>query len=89
MTQLKLLALDEEDLLPASLLVYGRAEEPTVRKVGSRWFVTPGRISQKGGVGVLEDRENEVRVLLCSPGGQATWSDMLTFRKSGRSREAP
>ena len=78
--------LDEEDIAPASLLVYGRSEEPLVKKVGSRWFLTPGRLSQKGGVGVLEESESEIRVMLCSPSGQSTWSDGLTFRRGGRVR---
>lgn len=33
--------LDEEDLLPATFIVFGRGE-PTIRRVGSRVFLCPG-----------------------------------------------
>ena len=32
--------LDEEDILAANLLVYGKSETPMVKKIGSRWFVS-------------------------------------------------
>ncbi len=40
--------LDEEDLLPASFIVFGRGE-PTVRRVGSRVFLCPGSPARRGG----------------------------------------
>jgi len=35
--------LDEEDLLPASFLVFGASAEPVVKSVGDRWFLSPER----------------------------------------------
>src|SRR5689334_22628204 len=32
--------LDEEDILPASLLIFGKSQEPVVRQVGSRTFIS-------------------------------------------------
>lgn len=40
--------LDEEDLLPASFIVFGRGE-PTIRRVGSRVFLCPGSPARRTG----------------------------------------
>lgn len=62
--------LDEEDLLPATIIVFGKGS-PTVRRIGSRTFAAPGRLDKPnegllvldegaGGVGItvtLHDRE--------------------------------
>ena len=37
--------LTREDLEPATFLVHGAAKEPAVVQIGTRWFVTPGRLS--------------------------------------------
>src|SRR5204862_3713015 len=36
--------LDEEDILPAALLIFGKSHAPVVRNVGSRTFISPGEI---------------------------------------------
>src|SRR4051794_8518530 len=36
--------LDEEDIMPASLLIYGKSRDPLVRHVGSRTFIAPGEL---------------------------------------------
>src|SRR5262249_42570467 len=36
--------LDEEDILPATLLVFGKSREPLVRQVGTRTFISPGEM---------------------------------------------
>ena len=78
--------LDEEDILPASLLVYGKSEAPFVKKIGSRWFLTPGRISAKGGVGVLDDEEEDIVATMYNPAGESTWRDVLTLKRTARLR---
>ena len=48
-------SLDEEDLLPASIIVFGRGE-PTVRRVGTRVFLAPGHVKRRDqGILVLEE----------------------------------
>jgi hypothetical protein len=48
-------SLDEEDLLPASIIVFGRGE-PTVRRVGTRVFLAPGHVKKRDqGVLVLDE----------------------------------
>ena len=41
--------LDEEDIFSANLILYGKSDEPVVRRIGARWFVTPGRLGTPGG----------------------------------------
>src|SRR5690606_26674201 len=40
--------LDEDDILPAAVLVFGNSAAPLVRRVGSRWFLSPGTLSSHG-----------------------------------------
>ena len=47
--------LDEEDLLPASVIVFGRGD-PTFRRVGSRVFLCPGIPgTRNGGLLILDE----------------------------------
>lgn len=55
--------LDEDDILPASLLVFGKSAEPLVRQVGSRWFLSPGSFASHG-VLMLEDSEDGIHATL-------------------------
>jgi hypothetical protein len=55
--------LDEEDLLPASFLVFGARAEPVVKSVGDRWFLSPGTLEHFG-VMTLEDRDDGVHLTL-------------------------
>jgi hypothetical protein len=53
--------LDEEDIYSATFLIYGKSDAPLTKKIGSRWFVTPGRIgSEGGGCLVMDDADGEV-----------------------------
>ena len=53
--------LDEEDILPASLLVFGKSQEPLVKQVGSRWFLSPGSFGDAG-ILILEDHEDGIHL---------------------------
>ena len=55
--------LDEEDMLPAAFLVFGASEDPLVKVVGTRWFLSPGSLDTCG-VMVLEDLEDGVHLRL-------------------------
>ncbi len=53
--------LDEEDILSANILVYGKSAEPLVKKIGARWFVSPGMMGcPGGGVAVIEDKDESI-----------------------------
>jgi hypothetical protein len=85
--------LDEEDIVAASLLVFGKSDEPLVRKVGVRTFVSPGPISAPdGGAALLDDGAGGIRVELLRAGttkvamsdqiGQSSGSKMRVQRGS-------
>jgi hypothetical protein len=65
--------LDEEDIVAAQLLVFGKAREPLIRRVGARVFLTPGPIGcPTGGSALLDDEVDGIRVEILGPGGAVT-----------------
>jgi hypothetical protein len=65
--------LDEEDIVAAQLIVFGKAREPLVRRVGPRVFLTPGPIGcPTGGSAVLDDGAEGIRIEILGPGGLVT-----------------
>jgi hypothetical protein len=78
--------LDEEDILPASLLIFGKSKDPLVRQVGSRTFVSPGELGQgKGGIALFSDEANgEVTVSIYEQGGRIIESHLLPSSRTGR-----
>ena len=55
--------LDEEDILPATLLVFGKSEEALVKRVGRRWFISPGSFD-RAGVMILDDHDSGIHLTL-------------------------
>ncbi len=55
--------LEEEDILPANLLIFGKSRTPLVRQVGRRWFLSPGSFPEHG-VMVIDDEEEELRAVV-------------------------
>jgi hypothetical protein len=78
--------LDEEDILSASLLVYGKSEAPLTKKIGTRWFFTPGELSEKGGVCVLDDAKEEIEVSLFDMTGALLGTETLAMPRSSTMR---
>jgi hypothetical protein len=80
--------LDEEDMLPASLLIFGKGKEPLVRKVGSRTFLSPGElVGGPSGVGLLSDEQNgELWVSFFHPEGRLLESHRLAAARIGKVR---
>lgn len=55
--------LDEEDLLPATFIVFGKGE-PTVRRVGSRVFLCPGAVAKRReGIVLLDEGDHTGSVI--------------------------
>jgi hypothetical protein len=73
--------LDEEDILAANILLFGKSDAPLVRKVGTRWFVSPGPIGS-GGIAVLDDEQEDVVVTLFDPSGTAVQRETLTGQEA-------
>ena len=69
--------LDEEDIFSATFLVYGRSSGPLVKRIGPRWFLTPGPVGATGGGAVLDDTGEEVLVTLHDVEGRLKGSETL------------
>jgi len=78
--------LDEEDILPASLLIFGKSVEPLVRQVGSRTFISPGELrAGRGGAAILSDEpDGEFAVSFYEPGGALIERRVLPAKPTGR-----
>lgn len=74
--------LEEEDILAANLLFFGKSELPVVRKIGARWFVTPGPIGcPGGGIAVVDDEGEDVAVTIYDSAGQVAQRELLTTQR--------
>jgi hypothetical protein len=79
--------LDEEDIAAAQILVYGKAREPLIKRVGARVFVTPGPIgSPEGGVALLDDGAEGVRIEIIGPTGSVTARERVGGPRPGKMR---
>lgn len=78
--------LDEEDILPASILIYGKSENPLVRNVGTRTFVAPGPLGGgPGGMALFaDDSAGDLTVSIYEPGGGLVESHVLPSQRTGR-----
>jgi hypothetical protein len=79
--------LTEEDIVAAQLLIFGKAREPVIRRVGARVFLTPGPIGcPTGGAAVLDDGADGVRIEILGPGGAVTARDHVGGPRPGKLR---
>lgn len=79
--------LDEEDIMSANLLVYGKSPEPLVKKIGARWFISPGVLGcAKGGLAVLEDSEDHVVAEIFDLSGKKTMTETLDMTRKVTTR---
>lgn len=79
--------LDEEDILAANLLFYGKSDGPLVKRIGARWFVTPGPIgSEGGGIAVLDDEGDDVVCSIFDSLGKPGMKEALTVQRATRMR---
>jgi hypothetical protein len=77
--------LDEEDILPASLLIFGKNRDPLIRQVGSRTFVSPGELRPKSGIALFsDDPMGEISVAIYDPGGTHIETHPLVAPRTGR-----
>jgi hypothetical protein len=79
--------LDEEDIFSATFLIYGKSDEPLAKKIGPRWFVSPGRIGSPGGGSVvLDDEQEEVVATFYDAAGTAQKRETLPVVRSTKVR---
>jgi hypothetical protein len=74
--------LDEEDMLPAAFMLYGASDQPVVKQVGTRWFLSPGSLEHFG-VMVLEDRDDGVHLVLFDSLCREVRRERLTHEQRG------
>jgi len=80
--------LDEEDLLPATIIVFGKGEA-LVRRIGSRTFASPGYLNKPGeGVLVLDEGEgaNAITLTLHDVEGVEKQRDLVETSKAAKLR---
>ena len=79
--------LDEEDILAANLLFFGKSDRPLVRRIGARWFVTPGPIGcEGGGLAVIDDESEDVSVTIYDSTGKTMQKEPLTATRATKRR---
>jgi hypothetical protein len=79
--------LDEEDIMSASILVYGKSPEPLVKKIGARWFVSPGMMGcPGGGLGVIEDVDEQVTLEIYDDTGKRRITESLDTQRKTTTR---
>lgn len=79
--------LDEEDILPASLLVFGKGRHPLVRQVGTRWFLSPGSLEEFG-VMTLEDAEDGIHLAVFDRNGHEVRKERIVAGRAARLKVA-
>lgn len=77
--------LNEEDMLPARLLLFGKGNKPLVKQVGPRWFLSPGSFSTAG-ILVLKDEDQSILLTLCDHSGQVIRTERLAVTRGARMR---
>jgi hypothetical protein len=77
--------LEEEDILPASALVFGKSREPLLKQIGRRWFLSPGSLPDHG-VMLLDDDSGELRASVFSGSLEPGESRILQAPKALRMR---
>lgn len=79
--------LDEEDILAANLLFFGKSDGPLIRKIGARWFVTPGPIgSEGGGIAVLDDEHDDITITIFDSTGKPSQKEELSVQRGTKMR---
>ena len=79
--------LDEEDILAANLLFFGKSDGPLIRKIGARWFVTPGPIGcEGGGIAVLDDEKDDITITIYDSAGKATQTEARSVSRAPKMR---
>ncbi len=79
--------LEEEDILPATLLLFGKNDEPLIKRIGRRWFLSPGTFP-RGGVMMVEDQEGAIDVTLYSSSLEEVSTERLELAREVNLRVA-
>jgi hypothetical protein len=79
--------LDEEDIFAASFILYGKSDEPAIKRIGARWFIAPGPVKRSGGSAcVLDDGGEDVTITVYDGSGKPSHHEALTLTRSTKMR---
>lgn len=79
--------LEEEDILPATLLIFGKSREPLIKLIGRRWFLSPGSFPNHG-IMIVDDAEEKLRAFVYDSDCQQVQTQELVAPKALRMRVA-
>ncbi len=74
--------LDEDDIAAAHMFVFGKSPEPVEKRVGSRWFLSPG----PKGIALLEDARDELTFTRLDASGANIHHEVLTMERTTKVR---
>ena len=77
--------LEEEDILPATLLIFGKSREPLIKQVGRRWFLSPGSFPLHGRM-LIDDAGEHLRAFTYDSKMNQTSEQVLSAPRSLRMR---
>jgi hypothetical protein len=77
--------LDEEDMLPARLLLFGKSPAAVVKQVGQRWFLSPGSF-EHAGIMTLDDGGDDIALTLYDRSANVLRSEQLSTRRGAKLR---
>lgn len=78
--------LDEEDIFSADIVIYGHADAPLVRRIGTRWFITPGPLGPAGGLCLFDEADDQAHVTILTTNGETVESKALPRGRTNKLR---
>lgn len=73
--------LNEEDMLPARVLLFGKSKAAVVKQVGQRWFLSPGSFDEAG-LMVLDDADEGILLTLFDGSFHEVRSERLSTNRA-------
>ncbi|HVU05105.1 MAG TPA: hypothetical protein VHE30_25320 [Polyangiaceae bacterium] len=77
--------LNEEDMLPARLLLFGKSKTPVIKQVGQRWFLSPGELGDAG-LMLLDDDDDGILLTQCDARGTVLRQERLAMSRGTKLR---
>lgn len=77
--------LNEEDMLPARLLIFGKGKGAVVKQVGQRWFLSAGSLDDAAsGIMILEDSEDGLHLTLLDRSCREVRTERLSTERAAK-----